>query len=185
MSGHVSPIREPLITGSKTYHQITEDICRPTETAPSHSWIITFIIYPDRQAAVEELYASNFQPYPVLDLTRNVESEAFERALELYDDARFEEAIESFQKINQTSGSNDKITFYLGISYMTVESFENASDTFNLLDSSSVYAEQKRWYLSLCYLMLNDMSQSKKLLGQIDAGAFEYERAQLLLKQLD
>ena len=44
MSGHVAPVRRPLITGSKTYHQITEDICRPTETAPSLSWVITFIL---------------------------------------------------------------------------------------------------------------------------------------------
>ncbi|MEL6141929.1 MAG: hydrogenase, partial [Bacteroidota bacterium] len=44
MSGHVSPIREPLIEGNKTYHQITEDICAPTERAPSVMWIIAFII---------------------------------------------------------------------------------------------------------------------------------------------
>ncbi len=44
MSGHIAPVRQPLITGHKTYHQITEDICRPTETAPSLSWVITFII---------------------------------------------------------------------------------------------------------------------------------------------
>ncbi len=35
MSAIVSPIREPLIRGSKTYHQITEDLCAATERAPS------------------------------------------------------------------------------------------------------------------------------------------------------
>jgi molybdopterin-containing oxidoreductase family membrane subunit len=44
MSAVVSPIREPLITGGKTYHQITEDICSPTERVPSLSWIIAFTI---------------------------------------------------------------------------------------------------------------------------------------------
>ena len=39
----VSQIREPLVTGSKTYHQITEDICAPTERAPSFAWIVGFI----------------------------------------------------------------------------------------------------------------------------------------------
>ena len=43
MSAIVSPIREPLIEGGKSYHQITEDICRPTETAPGALWIIAFI----------------------------------------------------------------------------------------------------------------------------------------------
>jgi len=44
MSAPVSPIREPLIEGGKTYHQITEDICAPTERVPSMTWIIAFIV---------------------------------------------------------------------------------------------------------------------------------------------
>ena len=44
MSTVVSPIREPLIEGSKTYHQITEDIVAPTERVPSGEWVIAFMI---------------------------------------------------------------------------------------------------------------------------------------------
>lgn len=44
MSAPVSSIREPLINGGKTYHQITEDICSPTEKTPSTAWVIAFII---------------------------------------------------------------------------------------------------------------------------------------------
>ncbi len=44
MSAVVSPIREPLVNGGKTYHQITEDICSPTERAPSPMWIAAFIV---------------------------------------------------------------------------------------------------------------------------------------------
>jgi len=44
MSAHVSPVRKPLVTGNKTYHQITEDICRPTESAPSSAWVIGLMI---------------------------------------------------------------------------------------------------------------------------------------------
>jgi len=44
MSIVVSPLREPLIMGSKTYHQITEDICAPSEKAPTRQWIIGFIL---------------------------------------------------------------------------------------------------------------------------------------------
>lgn len=36
----VSPIREPLITGNKDYHQITEDIARPTEGRPQIGWLM-------------------------------------------------------------------------------------------------------------------------------------------------
>ncbi len=43
MSAPISAIREPLITGSKTYHTITEDICGPTERTPTTAWVIAFI----------------------------------------------------------------------------------------------------------------------------------------------
>jgi len=44
MSAPVSAIREPLITGNKTYHQITEDLVSPTERAPGLMWIIAFSV---------------------------------------------------------------------------------------------------------------------------------------------
>ena len=44
MSGHVSPIRPPLVTGNKTYHQITEDLISPTERVPSKAWILGLIL---------------------------------------------------------------------------------------------------------------------------------------------
>ena len=43
MSAITSQIREPLVQGHKTYHQITEDLCAPTERAPSKAWVIAFI----------------------------------------------------------------------------------------------------------------------------------------------
>ena len=40
----VSLVREPLVTGGKTYKDITEDICKPVEAAPNIRWTIGFII---------------------------------------------------------------------------------------------------------------------------------------------
>jgi Ni/Fe-hydrogenase subunit HybB-like protein len=40
----IAPVREPLIEGGKSYHNITEDLCSPTEKAPNLSWIIAFMI---------------------------------------------------------------------------------------------------------------------------------------------
>src|SRR6186713_420525 len=39
-----SQIRPPLVEGSKDYHQVTEDICRPVEAKPSRAWWIGFIV---------------------------------------------------------------------------------------------------------------------------------------------
>lgn len=42
--GIVAPVRRPLVEGHKTYHQITEDLCAPTERTPSKAWILAFIV---------------------------------------------------------------------------------------------------------------------------------------------
>jgi len=39
---HVSKLREPLITGNKSYHDITEDLVGPTERLPGLSWAALF-----------------------------------------------------------------------------------------------------------------------------------------------
>ena len=44
MHAPVAPVRHILIEGEKTYHQITEDLCSPTEKAPNLAWIIAFLI---------------------------------------------------------------------------------------------------------------------------------------------
>jgi len=37
-------IREPLILGNKTYHDVTEDVCRPIEGKAPKMWYILFAI---------------------------------------------------------------------------------------------------------------------------------------------
>ena len=44
MSHYEAPIREPLILGEKSYHDITEDIARPIEGKANKNWYIAFYI---------------------------------------------------------------------------------------------------------------------------------------------
>jgi molybdopterin-containing oxidoreductase family membrane subunit len=39
---HEAAIRKPLILGDKTYHEITNDICKPIEQKPTKAWWIAF-----------------------------------------------------------------------------------------------------------------------------------------------
>lgn len=39
----VSLVREPLVTGGKSYKDITEDICKPVEAAPNPRWLAGFV----------------------------------------------------------------------------------------------------------------------------------------------
>ncbi len=40
----VSPVREPLITGNKTYHDVTRDICTRVEEKPTKSWMLAMAV---------------------------------------------------------------------------------------------------------------------------------------------
>ncbi|PIE49847.1 MAG: molybdopterin oxidoreductase [Flavobacteriales bacterium] len=45
MMGHYeAPIREPIVVGDKTYHDVTVDVARPIEGKANKSWWIVFII---------------------------------------------------------------------------------------------------------------------------------------------
>ena len=44
MSHYEAPIREPLILGHKSYHDITEDIAKPIEGKANKNWYIAFYI---------------------------------------------------------------------------------------------------------------------------------------------
>ena len=39
-----SQVREPLVDGHKTYHDVTEDICHTIEAKPTRLWYIGFYI---------------------------------------------------------------------------------------------------------------------------------------------
>lgn len=39
-----SRVRPPLVTGGKTYHDVTADVCRPVENVPSKSWLLALVI---------------------------------------------------------------------------------------------------------------------------------------------
>lgn len=44
MSATVSPIRQPLIAGGKSYHDITVDLVRAQEHRPTTTWLLAFIV---------------------------------------------------------------------------------------------------------------------------------------------
>ena len=43
MAAVISPLREPLIMGSKSYHDITEDLISPTEKTPNIWWVLGLV----------------------------------------------------------------------------------------------------------------------------------------------
>ena len=44
MGHYEAPIRKPLVTGNKTYHQISVDVAKPIEGQANKQWWIVFSI---------------------------------------------------------------------------------------------------------------------------------------------
>ena len=44
MGATISPIRDPLIEGNKSYHDITVDLVRATENRPGTAWTLAFVV---------------------------------------------------------------------------------------------------------------------------------------------
>ncbi len=38
-----SSVRQPLVTGGKTYHDVTHDVCRHVEAKPTKLWYLAFL----------------------------------------------------------------------------------------------------------------------------------------------
>ena len=41
-SHYEAPIRKPLVTGDKSYHDVTIDVAHPVESKPNRQWWIVF-----------------------------------------------------------------------------------------------------------------------------------------------
>ena len=44
-SHYEAPIRKPLVTGNKTYHQISVDVARPIEGSANKQWWIVLALH--------------------------------------------------------------------------------------------------------------------------------------------
>ena len=143
-----------------------------------------FMMKPDKVEG--DLFATYFEPYPMLVTQRGETAEVFanhEAAIEAYEEGRYAEAAELF-----TSGRMPAvIQLYSGISYLASDNYVRALDMLQPLTNNADIAEQAQWYLALTYLKLNDMEHCRLWLGRmIDTDGHAYrKRAERILRGLD
>ena len=113
----------------------------------------------------------------------------FWQAIEHYNTQHFQQATQLLESLSQdaTFNSRSEAAFYLGLSYMSLNSFEKALDSFDRVEGKSSFLQATQWYRGLCYLQLKDKKKAIESFQVIVAQESHYQRkkAQDLLDALD
>lgn len=135
-----------------------------------------------------QLYASNFEPYPnieVSNLRSNSENSLENEAFIAYDLENYKLAHELFTKTLDTE-SKDYLHFYNAMCAMQLENFDLAIKELSTVnENDSKYYEKAIWFKALIYLKLNKKKDTKILLEElVNHYSFKKEEAKQLLSKL-
>lgn len=124
---------------------------------------------------------------PTIHLTvRGTESELFTQAETAFNQEKYADAIEFFNKILAKNNEELSIKLYKAIAYMELGSVEKARQLYEeIINQESSYAEEALWYASLNELKAKNYSACKDYLSEIKSAASRYQDAQNLLEELD
>lgn len=147
---------------------------------------IFFII--NQKTDRNQLYASNFEPYPnieVSNLRSNSESSIENEAFTAYDLENYKLAHNLFTEILETE-SKDYLHFYNAMCAMQLENFDLAIKELSTVnENDSKYYEKVIWFKALIYLKLNKKKDTKILLEElVNHYSFKKEEAKQLLSKL-
>lgn len=135
-----------------------------------------------------QLYASNFEPYPnieVSNLRSNSENSLENEAFTAYDLENYKLAHELFTEVLETE-SKDYLHFYNAMCTMQLENFDLAIKELSTVnENDSKYYEKAIWFKALIYLKLNKKKDTKILLEElVNHYSFKKEEAKQLLSKL-
>ena len=150
--------------------------------------VYTFLIPTSNQPT--DLFAANFDPYPMLLNERggepDIETAQLSEAIQAYSSGDYQQAIQGFQNLQNANNPLPAYQFYLALSYLANQESEAAIPLFEAINQNVKHAfyEQSQWYLGLAYLQNDDPAKAKEILASIAEGKYQYEAAQRLIQDL-
>lgn len=137
----------------------------------------------------DKLFATYYEKMPADFSTRSatVNNDGFMKAIQLYNDNKFPEAIVEFENILKTDPSNNAAKLFLGICYTETKKYKEATVLFKsiLVQNDTIFEEHASWYLSLCYIKVNKPGLARPILDKlISSHSFYREKASELKKKL-
>lgn len=154
-------------------------------------FMISYQWFTNSNLSPEEIYASNFETYPMLLNQRSAEenttsSVTYNNAITFYNKREYAQAEAAFEKLLQDQPDNISFQFYQANIFLASQNAADAIPVFQkILDGNNpLFEEQARWYLSLAYLQLGQKENAKALLEKIQQGQFQANEASNILQSL-
>ena len=124
--------------------------------------IIGYQWFTNINLSSEELYAANFETYPMLLNQRSVDEntanlESYNNAITFYSKGQNQEALVAFEELIQVQPDNITYQFYQANLLLSEKKSGEAIPIFQkiLAGDHPLFEEQARWYLALAFLQNN------------------------------
>ena len=136
-----------------------------------------------------EVFASNYEPYiMVLNQRSNTpDAEAIKNAVRYYELGDYTTAATAFSELFDSSNKeNITYRFYTAISLLSSGQADKSILIFEelIVSENIIFREQSRWYAAMTYLQKNDLENARKMLEEIEEGAYKFQEAQKILKTI-
>jgi tetratricopeptide (TPR) repeat protein len=141
--------------------------------------------------SISELYAQYYKPAEISmsfrSTGKNMNND-LRSAMMLYENQKYVDAIQLFEKILKEDSSRIGLNLYSGISHMEIKQYNEANQKFKkIIDhKANAYIESAEWYLGLCYLMINKEEKAGKIFANIaNNGSYYKKDARRILKKMN
>ena len=139
----------------------------------------------------DRLYDQYFEIYPTVGISRSADTEimdnSFKQGLVLFNQEKYEEALNVFQHLIKEGKENPVLHFYAGESYQNLQDYTQAITEYKsvIKHNENLFIEQAEWYIGLCYLKKGDISLAANQFNKIVADDGYYKQdAKALLRRL-
>ena len=118
----------------------------------------------------QEIYKKAYRPYEATGLYRSPVSVTPEMlGIELYNDEKYQLALEQFSKALKDNPEHPSSNFYSGLSYQQLEEYQKAIGYYQRVidEKDNLFVEMAEWYMALCYLQTNESSKAYATFNEI------------------
>ncbi len=149
--------------------------------------LISVYLIKTKSIDSQELFASYYQPYPNVESPVSRSETKGENAYALYEQGRYQEALDLFMQRIAESPTDPAPLFYSGICHLELNETEKALAAFQVLQTmdKNNYSRASKWYKALASLKKDDKSSTVEILTGLSEGDDNYAiRSKELLQQL-
>lgn len=130
----------------------------------------------------------NYVPVTVQRSGNELSVDLMAEGMELYNEGKYEMAIEKFSTLIKGDEPSVKGTFFNGMANMKIEEYHNAIESFNTVvdDNDNMFIEDANYFMGLCHVKLGHYNSAKTVFeGIIDSRGRYWKEARKILKNID